>query len=288
MENKLTAKDLEQLTQAVLLLETPSLTTQITDLIGTPIEWLIDKLPNGAQSKINKIATTALYKVIDTAEFTMADDSSEASPWLHKTGALISGAIGGFFGFSALLIELPVSTTIMMRSVLDIARAEGFSIKDPKTKLACLEVFSFTGNTATQDDNAESGYYITRAALAEITNITTAELTKIIAERTSQGVQSGFINVFSKQEVGSILARFIDAIATRFGIVLTEKSAAQLVPALGAITAATLNTMFTDFYQDMARGHFTVKRLEQNYGEELIKEKYNELRKELILKKTEA
>lgn len=288
MENKLTAKDLEQLTQAVLLLETPSLTTQITDLIGTPIEWLIDKLPNGAQSKINKIATTALYKVIDTAEFTMADDSSEASPWLHKTGALISGAIGGFFGFSALLIELPVSTTIMMRSVLDIARAEGFSIKDPKTKLACLEVFSFTGNTATQDDNAESGYYITRAALAEITNITTAELTKIIAERTSQGVQSGFINAFSKQEVGSILARFIDAIATRFGIVLTEKSAAQLVPALGAITAATLNTMFTDFYQDMARGHFTVKRLEQNYGEELIKEKYNELRKELILKKTEA
>lgn len=51
MENKLTEKDLEQLTQAVLLLETPSLTTRITDLIGTPIEWLIDKLPNGAQKK---------------------------------------------------------------------------------------------------------------------------------------------------------------------------------------------------------------------------------------------
>ncbi|MBF1297038.1 MAG: EcsC family protein [Neisseria meningitidis] len=281
MENKLTEKDLEQLTQAVLLLETPSLTTRITDLIGTPIEWLIDKLPNGAQKKINKIATTTLYKVIDTAELTMADDSSEASPWLHKTGAFLSGAIGGFFGFSALLIELPVSTTIMMRSVLDIARAEGFSIKDPKTKLACLEVFSFTGNTDTQDDNAESGYYITRAALTEITNITTAELTKIIAERTGQGLQSGFIT-FSKQEVGSILARLIDAIATRFGVVLTEKTAAQLVPALGAITAATLNTMFTDFYQDMARGHFTVKRLEQNYGEELIKKKYHELRKELF------
>lgn len=281
MENKLTEKDLEQLTQAVLLLETPSLTTRITDLIGTPIEWLIDKLPNGAQKKINKIATTTLYKVIDTAELTMADDSSEASPWLHKTGAFLSGAIGGFFGFSALLIELPVSTTIMMRSVLDIARAEGFSIKDPKTKLACLEVFSFTGNTDTQDDNAESGYYITRAALTEITNITTAELTKIIAERTGQGLQSGFIT-FSKQEVGSILARLIDAIATRFSVVLTEKTAAQLVPALGAITAATLNTMFTDFYQDMARGHFTVKRLEQNYGEELIKKKYHELRKELF------
>lgn len=233
------------------------------------------------KKKINKIATTTLYKVIDTAELTMADDSSEASPWLHKTGAFLSGAIGGFFGFSALLIELPVSTTIMMRSVLDIARAEGFSIKDPKTKLACLEVFSFTGNTDTQDDNAESGYYITRAALTEITNITTAELTKIIAERTGQGLQSGFIT-FSKQEVGSILARLIDAIATRFGVVLTEKTAAQLVPALGAITAATLNTMFTDFYQDMARGHFTVKRLEQNYGEELIKKKYHELRKELF------
>lgn len=288
MENKLTEKDLEQLTQAVLLLETPSLTTQITNFIGTPIEWLIDNLPNGTQRKINKFATTTLYKIIDVAEFTMANDSSEASPRLHKTGAFISGAIGGFFGFSALLMELSVSTMIMMRSVLDIARAEGFSIRDPKTKIACLEVFSFMGNSSNQDDNAESGYYITRAALAEITNTTTAELTKIVAERTSQAAQFVSNYSFSTQEAGSILARFIDAIASKFGIVLTEKSAAQLVPALGAITAATLNTMLTDFYQDMARGHFSVKRLEQNYGEELIKDKYNELRKELIFEKTKG
>lgn len=40
--------------------------------------------------------------------------------------------------------------------------------------------------------------------------------------------------------------------------------AAQVVPVIGALTGATLNTMFTDYYQDMARGHFIVKRLEKN------------------------
>ena len=42
----------------------------------------------------------------------------------------------------------------------------------------------------------------------------------------------------------------------------------------GAFTGATINALFTDFYQDMARGHFTVKRLEHKYGFEPIKDEY--------------
>jgi hypothetical protein len=33
--------------------------------------------------------------------------------------------------------------------------------------------------------------------------------------------------------------------------------------------------MFTDYYQDMARGHFIVRRLEQRYGLEHIREQYS-------------
>ena len=51
---------------------------------------------------------------------------------------------------------------------------------------------------------------------------------------------------------------------------------------IGAFTGATINALFTDFYQDMARGHFTVKRLEHKYGFEQVKDEYAQiLRKQL-------
>ncbi|MBZ8465568.1 EcsC family protein, partial [Escherichia coli] len=78
----------------------------------------------------------------------------------------------------------------------------------------------------------------------------------------------------SSVQTGKWLASLIEKVATRFGIVITEKMAAQVVPVIGALTGATLNTMFTDYYQDMARGHFIVKRLEKKYGNELIKAEY--------------
>jgi hypothetical protein len=35
-----------------------------------------------------------------------------------------TGGVGGLFGLPALAIELPISTTIMLRSIADIARSE--------------------------------------------------------------------------------------------------------------------------------------------------------------------
>jgi hypothetical protein len=40
-------------------------------------------------------------------------------------GAALSGGVGGFFGVAAIAFELPLSTTIIMRSIADIARSEG-------------------------------------------------------------------------------------------------------------------------------------------------------------------
>jgi len=36
---------------------------------------------------------------------------------------LVSGAVGGFFGLPGLIVELPISTTLMLRSIADIAEA---------------------------------------------------------------------------------------------------------------------------------------------------------------------
>ena len=62
-------------------------------------------------------------------------------------------------------MEIPLSTVLIMRSILDIARGEGGDIGSAQARLAALEVFALGGN-ASSDDAAEAGYYAVRAALA--------------------------------------------------------------------------------------------------------------------------
>jgi predicted outer membrane lipoprotein len=53
--------------------------------------------------------------------------------------------------------------------------------------------------------------------------------------------------------------------------------AAQAIPIIGAAGGAIINTLFIDHFQDMARGHFTVRRLENIYSKEIVKEAYDQL-----------
>ena len=55
---------------------------------------------------------------------------------------------------------------------------------------------------------------------------------------------------------------------------VTEKIVAQSLPVVGAAGGALLNTLFIDHFQDMARGHFIVRRLERRYGKETIRLAY--------------
>ena len=76
-----------------------------------------------------------------------------------------------------------------------------------------------------------------------------------------------------------LLLKFIATIAQRFGIQVTEKAAAQAIPAIGAAGGAIINTIFIDHFQDMARGHFIVRKLERKHGKKLIERIYLELPK---------
>jgi len=85
------------------------------------------------------------------------------------------------------------------------------------------------------------------------------------------------------QQVGGSLAtralsRVLEAAASRFGVVITEKVAAQSVPVLGAVTGAALNTLFMSHFQAVARGHFVVQQLEARYGSEAVQQRYESLR----------
>jgi len=250
-----------ELHSAMLLLENPGIAARITNLIGMPVEKGFALLPKSWNQKIGEITKTALMKAADTAIFTMknAPGVPSSDGW-HKLGVALTGGIGGFLGLPALAIELPVSTTIMLRSIAEIARSEGESVNDYQTKMACLEVFALGGKNKS-DDSSESGYFIVRAALAKYIS----EATEYVATKTLA------------EEGAPALVRLILTIAQRFSIQVTEKVAAQAIPVIGAAGGAIINTLFIDHFQDIAKGHFTVRRLENIYSKEIVKAAYEEL-----------
>lgn len=256
-------QDRKELQVAKNLLENPGIAAKITNFIGMPIEKGFGLLPENWSKKVGDITQTALLKASNAAVFTMKDIPGESSSniW-HKLGVAASGGIGGFFGIAAIALELPISTSIMLRSIADIARSEGESITAIETKLACLEVFALGGNSES-DDGTESGYYAIRATLAK----SVAEASEFIASRSLT------------DESAPILIKFIAKVAERFGIQVTEKTAAQAIPAIGAVGGAIINTIFIDHFQDMARGHFIVRKLERKHGKELVERLYAELPK---------
>lgn len=257
----LTETDLADLRSAKNLLENPSLAARISNVIGAPIEKGLSMLPDGANEIIITTTRKALETALDFAISTMDDGPQQrSSDWLHKTFAGVSGAAGGAFGLPALAIELPVSTTIILRSIADIARSEGESIRSPETRLVCLEVFAL-GGPASNDDAVESGYFAVRAALAK-------SLSDAVEYMASRSVT---------QNTAPPLVSFITQVAARFGIPVTEKAIAQALPALGAAGGALVNTLFADHFQNMSRGHFTVRRLERAYGPVLVKQVYHSL-----------
>ncbi len=250
--------DLIDLKTAKTLLENPGLAAKITNFIGTPIEKGFGYLPANWTVKVGEITRAALSKAINIAVFTMKDASNEkASNTWHKLAVAASGGIGGFFGLPAVAVELPISTTIMLRSIADIARSEGENISNTESQLACIEVFALGGPNKS-DDASESGYFAIRAVLS-----------KSVTEAAEYILEKGLVD-----ESAPALVRLLIIIAERFGIQVSEKVAAQAIPVIGAAGGALINTIFIDHFQDMARGHFIVRRLERKYGTEIVKTTY--------------
>jgi len=266
-------KDYADLKKAVELLESPSLTAQISNLIGSPIEFLVAKLPKSASKKVNGVVVAALNKSASAAFWSLDNAPGRASSTkLNKLYAAASGAVGGAFGFIALGIELPIATTIMMRAVADVARSEGFDLEDFDTKQACLEVFALGGNSSS-DDSTETGYYAVRGFTTQTMRALSKELAELAAKQTASGLHK-----ITAEQSGKWLATLIEKVAARFGVVVTEKFAAQAVPIVGAVTGASINLLFTNFYQDMAQGHFVVKRLESSYGFDEVRVEYQKIK----------
>jgi hypothetical protein len=258
---RLSSADIEDLRAAKLLLETPGLAAKIGSLVGRPIEKGIALLPEKWNALVNDATRRSIATALDVALRTMDHGRAEPpSNWWHKLAVGTTGAAGGIFGLPALAIELPVSTTIMLRSIADIARSQGEDLRMPAARLECVQVLAL-GGSSTSDDGSDTGYFAARAAMAKAVSDAVRHLAR-------QGLSQGG---------APAIVRLIALIASRFSIVVSEKAAAQAVPVLGAFGGAIINTLFIDHFQDMGRGHFIVRRLERAHGPDEVKRTYQEL-----------
>jgi len=257
----MTDAELAQLKEAKKLLEHPAFLMELSNIVGKPIEKVYSLLPEKLQEGVGSLAKKVLMKSLNILISQMSTNNNlKPNNLIHKILVTGTGSAGGFFGLPALAIELPITTTIMLRSIADIARSKGFNINDTDTKLACLEVFALGGNSK-RDDYSDSAYYLTRGALAQA-----------VTEANRYLLQKGIV-----KEGAPAIVNFISKIASRFGIIISEGVAAKSVPIIGAASGGTINYVFMNHFQKMAEGHFTVKQLENKYGQQKVMEIYKSL-----------
>ena len=265
MPMHLTEAETEQLRKAVHSLEGAGFAARLTNLLGRQVEMVGRSLPGPARKLVARATEAALRAALRVAIGTIdAKKPPRAASGMHKALAAASGAAGGAFGLAAVTVELPVSTTIMLRSIAQIAREEGEDLAQPEAALACVEVFALGGRPPAEAAAIDSSYFAVRSVLAK----TVSESARFILHR-------GLAD-----ETAPVLVRLVMQVAARFGLVVSQKLAAQAIPIIGAFGGAAVNVAFTEHFQTIARGHFTVRRLERAYGADAVRFEYERLRNE--------
>ena len=244
-------------------LEHPSLAARLSDVIASPIGEGLKLLPRDWRKRIDRGVEASMLQAFNLALLSLRDRPDArpgtASTLSHKALATGAGAVGGFFGPLSTLAELPITTTLMMRSIADIAVSEGEQLRDnPDARLACVQVFALGGRTR-DDEDAEVGYYGMRITLG-------LHFENVMA----------YVGKTEGPHIPTIV-NLVRAIAARFGVVVSDKFAAQMVPVAGAMSGAALNLIFMQHYQHVARGHFIVRRLERHYGVDRVRDAYRRL-----------
>ena len=146
----LSDEDLAALRNAVRALEQPGLAARLSAAAGAPLELLGRSLPAPVTTAVARSTETAMRAAMRVALATLPRTAAveggtavvPAEPVTrgrlgrllgsgeigHKAMAAASGAIGGAFGIATLAVELPVSTTLMLRAIAEIAREHKLGI----------------------------------------------------------------------------------------------------------------------------------------------------------------
>lgn len=231
--------DLALMRQAARILAAErGLAFRLGSFLGDQTEGLVNAagrflLKNSAFSarKIVELSLTRLYDAATRGMDTVSlaeEVAATAAGRRHKLVSTISGAATGFMGVPGMLVDIPLTTGLMLRSIAGIARSYG---EDPETeegRRACLEVFALSEHR--DGPEGQAGYWAARAALSNIA-----------------------------------IDGFLRQVAATLGLNFTRKFFSRIVPVVGAATGGALNYAFMDYYQQMARVHFTLRMVERRY-----------------------
>jgi hypothetical protein len=276
------AEDLAFVQQAVAYLERPSFLMRVANLLGKPIEGLSHVLPSTVRNAAGDVVDFALRQALEAALVTLRKPGAnqlsgeielerlEQDRWQrikHNMAAGLTGALAGSFGVSALAIELPVTTTIMMRDIAGVALSCGEDPTDDAVKLQCLAVFSIGGmeQEGRRKSALDSSYYAARVALTNVLREASVYAARVSAEQLARDLSTG---------ASPALVRLVAEVAKRFNVVVSQKLMAQAVPAIGAAGGALVNVAFNAHFDRVARYHFGIRALERKYGLETVQAAY--------------
>ncbi len=192
--------------------------------LGGKAESLLEQLPPQVRNGLYDATEGALRIALHAAQ-TSRRAVPDQQPWVNTAVTTAMGAAGGFGGFSTALMELPATTTMLLRSIQGAAAKEGFDPASDSVRFDCIRVLSAAGPLA-DDDGADLGFYSVRLTLT-----------------------------------GPAVQRLISVVAPRLSVVLGQKLAAQSVPVLGAFAGGGTNYVYSRYYQQIARVHFGLRRL---------------------------
>ncbi|MGH1465180.1 MAG: EcsC family protein [Cognatishimia sp.] len=197
---------------------------EVLNLLGSQADGLVDRLPPAVKNSLESATEAALRQAMRAAHGSRRV-IGEQKGWLHTALATALGAAGGAGGAPTALAELPITTTILLRSIQDVAVEYDFDPESENVQFDCVQVFGAAGPLAS-DDGADLAFLGARMAL------------------TSGGVQ-----------------RMASMVAPRLAAVMGQKLAAQAVPVIGAATGAATNYAYTSYYREVAHVHFGLRKL---------------------------
>ncbi|HNT27544.1 MAG TPA: EcsC family protein [bacterium] len=257
-----------ELKKAFATLEESTFAAKLSQLTFGATDRTTKNLPAAIVRLTEKVVGPALTAALSVAVRTLGKNGSDpegpVARHLHKAMVALSGATGGAAGLPGLIAELPLTTVLMLRRIAEIARKSGEDLSDPAARLACLEVFALSGIGAAPEA-VGSTYYAARIAL----HGTIAQAARELSGAGGKLAGHAFSGLVSK-------------IAAKFGVNATRLAATRVVPVAGAASGAVLNTLFMDHYQELAEAHFTIRRLERQYGADTVRAAYERLRKKKV------
>ena len=281
--------EIDFLLEAANFFQNPGRVIRGLNWLGGKIDETQKLLPPKIQNALSAVVTNTLQKAISVtlrtvpaetieADLASATKASKAKGYLHSAAAVVTGGASGFFGLEAALIELPVSTMVMMRSIAETGREFGEDMSDPSAALQCLLVLTL-GAPSQGDQINETAYYAARMSLGTIIG---SAATFVAANRT-KAIASAIENKSAPE-----LIRLLAHVAKIFELQVSKKFLAKAVPIIGAVGGASVNATFSEFYNKAARYHFGIRKLERKYGESAVKKKFDVLTQSVQMDKLPA